>query len=187
MSYHFVVLGAVAALRLWEVLHSWRQLAAQRGKAAAVALREPFFPLMVVLHAAWLAGGLAEVVVTRPFFHPGLFFPLLALWAAALGLRFWVVQSLGAQWNVRVIVRKRQPVIAHGPYRYVRHPNYVAVAMEIAVVPLLIGAYWTALLASVANAALLADRIRREEAYLMQNRAYRKAFGGKKRFIPFVF
>ncbi|MEE8395003.1 MAG: isoprenylcysteine carboxylmethyltransferase family protein [bacterium] len=187
MSYHFVVLGAAAALRLWEVIHSWRQLAAQQKEAQAQPLEEPFFPLMVALHAGWLAGGLAEVVLTRPLFHPWLVLPLLAVWAAALGLRFWVVLTLGAEWNVRVIRRKRQRVIVHGPYRFVRHPNYVALVLEIAAIPLLIGAYWTALLATVVNAALLADRIRREEAYLLQNSAYRKAFGGKKRFIPRVF
>ena len=83
--------------------------------------------------------------------------------------------------------RERQPVVTGGPYRYIRHPNYVVVFVEIAAVPLLLGAYGTALLGSLANAWVLAGRIRREEAYLLSVPAYRAAFADKARFVPGLF
>ena len=104
-----------------------------------------------------------------------------------LVLRVWMLTSMGTLWNVRVINRPRQPVVTSGPYRLVRHPNYLAVIVEIMVVPLLVGAYWTALPATIANGFLLWERIRREEAHLFRLPEYRDAFGGKKRFIPGVF
>jgi methyltransferase len=95
--------------------------------------------------------------------------------------------ALGGLWNVRLISRADQAVVADGPYRYIRHPNYLAVVLEVAAVPLLLGAYWTALIGSVANGLVLWRRIANEEAYLFTVEAYREAFAGKKRLIPGVF
>ena len=94
---------------------------------------------------------------------------------------------MGSFWNVRLLRREEQPIVTGGPYRYLRHPNYLAVTIEIAAFPLITGAYWTALAGSAANAAVLWFRIRREEAYLFSFPAYRAAFAGKKRLIPGVF
>ena len=123
----------------------------------------------------------------RPDFQAWLVLPMLVLWGLALALRAWGILTLGEYWNVRLVKRKKQPVIASGPFRYIRHPNYAAVIIEVAVVPLLVGAYWTALVFSVANGLVLWRRIAGEEAYLTQNAAYRKAFEGKARLVPGLF
>jgi len=81
-------------------------------------------------------------------------------------LRYWAIASLGDRWNVRVIVVPGEALVVSGPYRYVRHPNYLAVAVEIATLPLIHGAYLTAIAFSAMNAALLRVRIRTEEAAL---------------------
>lgn len=172
---------------MWEAAYSWRRLAEESKSGAATPIPEPVFPAMVALHAAWLLGCFVEVAVRRPEFHAEVVLPLLLLWGLALGLRFWVMISLGDCWNVRLIKRKKQPIIVSGPYRYIRHPNYVAVILEIAVVPLLVGAWWTALLGSLANGLVLWKRIAWEERQLMQESGYRKAFSDKARLIPGVF
>ena len=187
MPYQYLVLVAVLLLRLWEASYSFRRLAEDRKAGSAETIKEPIFPAMVALHGAWLLSCFLEVSLWRPGFHALLVLSMLVLWGLALGLRAWVMLTLGECWNVRLIKRKNQPVVATGPYRYIRHPNYVAVILEIAVVPLLVGAYWTALVGSVANGLLLWRRIAGEEAYLMQNAAYRKAFGHKARLIPRLF
>lgn len=106
--------------------------------------------------------------------------------AAALGaqgLRYWAVITLGERWNVRVIVlANAPPPVAGGPYRYLRHPNYVAVAVEMACVPLIHGAWLTAVLFSTANAVVLAVRIRIEEAAL--GPLYLETFKNTRRFLP---
>ena len=172
---------------LWEAAYSWRRLAEDRKSGRAEPIAEPMFPAMVALHGAWLAGCFVEVLVQRPQFQVWLVLPMLLLWGLALGLRFWVMLTLGEYWNVRLVNRKNQPVMVTGPYRFIRHPNYVAVILEIAVVPLLVGAPWTALLGSLANGLVLWRRIVAEERHLMRISAYRKAFEEKARLVPGVF
>lgn len=181
------LVAALAVQRLVELTLSKRWLRATREADSAEPIPERLFPIIVVLHAAWLAGCLAEpLLLARPF-HAWVLWPMTALWLAALALRFWMLSTLGRLWNVRLIRRRNQPVITSGPYRFLRHPNYLALIVEIAAVPLMVGAYWTALLGSVANAIVLAIRIRSEEAYLLGFPAYRAAFGDKKRLLPGVF
>ncbi|MCH7478270.1 MAG: hypothetical protein IIA14_09225 [SAR324 cluster bacterium] len=187
MSYRVAVLMAVVLLRLWELWFSRENLRQAREKTRAHPVAEPYFPLMVLFHGAWLAGCFAEALFLDRAFQSWLVLPTLGLWIAALVLRVWMLTSMGTLWNVRVIDRPRQPVVTSGPYRLVRHPNYLAVIVEITVVPLMVGAYWTALLATIANGFVLWERIRREEAHLFQLPEYRAAFGEKKRFIPGVF
>lgn len=187
MSFQYLILAAVAGLRLWELYHSWRHLGGRKPSPKTRALAEPIFPWMAALHVAWLVACFAEVAWREPLFHPWLVLPMLLLWGGALGLRFWVIQSLGEDWNVRVVQRRPQTVVTTGPYAFVRHPNYLAVVVEIAAVPLMVGAYWTALLGTLANAAVLAQRIRGEEAHLFKYAAYKRAFTDKKRLLPGVF
>jgi methyltransferase len=107
--------------------------------------------------------------------------------AGAIGLRVWCIRTLGRQWNVRAVVPQDLVPVATGPYRYVRHPNYVAVILEFLALPLVGGAGVSAGLLSAFNAYLLYDRIRAEEALLDESPAYRQAFAGKARFVPGVF
>ena len=124
------------------------------------------FPAMVVLHVGLLVGGLAEVhLLDRPFIAV-LGWPMLALALASQGLRWWCVGSLGRRWNTRVIVIPGMPLVTSGPYRWLRHPNYVAVVAEGVALPLVHTAWLTAIGFTVVNAVILAIRIRCENAAL---------------------
>ena len=177
----------VACLRLGELALSRHWLIRSGHDSRAEVLREPVYPFMVALHALWLAGSLAEPLVLERPMTPWLSWPMGAMWLMAIGLKLWMFAAMGRLWNVRIVRRTPQPVVTGGPYRFIRHPNYLAVIVEIAVIPLMTGAWWTALAASAANGLVLIFRIRREEAYLFGNPAYRAAFSAKKRFIPGVF
>ncbi len=124
------------------------------------------YPVMVALHAALLAGCLVEVWAAQRVFVPKLGWPMLAVVAAGQALRWWCIATLGPRWNTRVIVIPQAPLVRAGPYRWLRHPNYVAVTAEGLALPLVHSAWLTALGFGVANAALLVVRIRVENAAL---------------------
>lgn len=124
------------------------------------------YAVMVVMHAAFLFSCAAEVwLLDRPWM-PALGLPSVVLIALAAGLRFWVVRSLHGRWTTRVVYVPGDPLVTTGPFRYARHPNYVAVTIEVAALPLVHGAWLTALVFSAANAVVLADRIRIENRLL---------------------
>jgi methyltransferase len=124
------------------------------------------YPVMVVLHTGLLAGCVAEVwLFDRPFL-PWLGWPMLALAIASQALRWWCIATLGRRWNTRVIVVPGLPLVARGPYRWLRHPNYIAVVVEGFALPLVHAAWLTATLFTVLNAPLLAVRVRCEEQAL---------------------
>jgi methyltransferase len=104
--------------------------------------------------------------------------------AAAVCLRVSVIRALGESWNVTAHVSPSTPVITSGPYRWVRHPNYTAVALEFAFLPLAMGAVREAVWLSCADALVLWPRIRAEEALLDALPGYREAFAGVPRFVP---
>ena len=114
--------------------------------------------------------------------------PVAALgWAAAIaavGLRLSVIASLRESWNVRAMVPSDLRVVDRGPYRYIRHPNYVALGLEFLGLPLIGGAYASAVGLSLANALLLRRRIREEDALLMEIPAYRERMADKPAFLP---
>jgi methyltransferase len=129
------------------------------------------YPPMVVLHTGLLAGALVEVWVRRPDFVPALGFVMLALVIASQGLRWWCILTLGPRWNTRVIVVPDLPLVQGGPYRWLAHPNYVAVVVEGFALPLVHSAWITAVVFTVLNAALLTVRIRVENAALQPTSA----------------
>src|SRR3954464_3495293 len=117
---------------------------------------------MTIFHTAFLISCVAEpVLLNRDF--PGVA-GLVALIFALLAqsLRYWAISTLGERWNTRVIVMPGSQPITSGPYRFIKHPNYVAVVMELIAVPLVHGGWITALVFSIGNAALLVVRIREE-------------------------
>jgi len=159
------LIALVALERLAELVVSNRNLrwSRQRGGVEAGA---GHYPAMVLLHSALLAGCLAEVWwLDRPFI-PALGWPMLALAAGTQALRWWCIRTLGPQWNTRVVVVPGAGRISSGPYRHLRHPNYVAVVIEGFALPLAHTAWLTALVFSVLNAALLRVRIRSEAGAL---------------------
>jgi methyltransferase len=140
---------------------------------------------MAALHTSFFLACAAEVLwLKRPF--PGVLgFVALGFALVAQGLRYAAVLALGQRWNVRIIVWPGKPPVTRGPYRWVRHPNYVAVVIEIACVPLVHGAFVTAAVFSVCNALVLAVRIAEEERAL--GTSYAEAFRDRPRLIPRLF
>jgi methyltransferase len=124
---------------------------------------------MVALHTAWLLACPAEVWLLRRPLIPSLAAAMLVLLSMAMALRYWVIATLGGRggrWTTRIVVLPGAPLIERGPYRLLRHPNYLAVVVEILALPLVHTAWITASVASVANAMILAVRIRAEERAL---------------------
>ncbi len=123
---------------------------------------------IVTLHAAWFAAMLTEALVGRRRFSPRLAALALSLFAAGQALRLTAIRTLGWRWSTRIMT---VPGLAgarvqHGIYRYIRHPNYLGVELEIVAAPLVHSAYLTSTVFGIANALLLHDRIRREEQAL---------------------
>ena len=156
---------AVGVERLAELLVS-KHNAAWSIKHGGVETGAGHYPVMVVLHTGLLAGALVETWVRRPDFVPALGWTMVALVLAAQALRWWCIGTLGLRWNTRVIVVPDLPPVTWGPYRFLSHPNYIAVAIEGVALPLVHSAWITALVFTVCNAVLLSVRIRVENAAL---------------------
>ncbi|HME50128.1 isoprenylcysteine carboxyl methyltransferase family protein [Mycobacterium sp.] len=165
MRAYVLLVVAVGVERSAELVISRRNLAWGRAHGGT-EFGARHYPAMVILHTGLLVGCLGEAIGLRRRFIPALGWPMLAIVLAAQGLRWWCIATLGRQWNTRVVVVPGAARVASGPYRYVSHPNYVAVAAEGAALPLVHTAWVTALAFSVLNAALLRTRIRVENAAL---------------------
>jgi len=159
------IILAVALLRLAELIHAarnQRRLLAAGGREIGAG----HYPLFVLLHGAWLIALFILVPADAPIHAVP-----LALFGALLAVRFWIILSLGRFWTTRIVTMPGAPLVRSGPYRFVRHPNYLVVVGEIAVLPLVFGAWPIALVFSALNAALLSYRIRVEDAALGGRRA----------------
>jgi methyltransferase len=124
------------------------------------------YPVMVAIHSALLLGCIGEVWALHRPFIAWLGWPMLALVALSQALRWWCVATLGRRWNTLVIVVPQAPLVRRGPYRWLHHPNYVAVVVEGVALPLVHTAWLTAACFTLANALLLTVRIRVENAAL---------------------
>jgi methyltransferase len=160
-----VLVAAVAVERVGELVVSNRHLAWARAHGG-VETGKAHYPWMVALHTGLLVGCLAEVLSFDRGFHPWLGWPMLLLVLLSQALRWWCVATLGPQWNTRVVVVPGVALVASGPYRWLRHPNYVAVVVEGAALPLIHTAWLTAAVFGVLNACVLTVRIRCEERAL---------------------
>lgn len=167
----FVGLTAlVAALRLVELrisARNERRLRAQGGSERGAG----HYPAMVAVHAGMLVAGPLEVfLLDRPLLPP-LAASMGAIVAAAMTLRYWAIVTLGARWCTRVIVLPGAPLVRSGPYRFLRHPNYLAVAFEVAALPLVHTAWLTAAVFGGLDLVVLRLRIRVEDAALPRTAA----------------
>jgi methyltransferase len=157
------LLAFVTAERMAEVWLAHRNTVALLARGA-IEVAPGHYPLIVLLHALWLA-GLWAFGRAGPLNHGW-----LAIFLALQVLRFWVLMTLGRRWTTRIIVLPGLPLVTTGPYRFLSHPNYLVVVGEIAALPLCLGLPWYALAFSAANAALLSIRIRAENASLARLR-----------------
>lgn len=174
---------ALAAQRLFELRLSRRNEARILAQGGCEHAPE-HFAVMKILHTTWFLAMIVEAVwLDRPFV------PLLSLGALIVltigqSLRYAAMRALGWRWTVRIMTLPDMPPITRGIYRYLRHPNYLGVILEMASVPLLHTAVLTALFFSLANARLLTIRIRAEEKALSAHNDYDRAFGDRPRLIP---
>lgn len=182
--FFLVLVGVVAAERLLELVLSARNGRRTLARGAVEAESRGFYALMIGVHALFLPAAVVEVAALHRPFLPALAAVATAGVVAAQGLRYWAVATLGERWNTRILVVPGSPAVSHGPYRFVRHPNYVAVAIEMVALPLVHTAWITALVWSAANAALLAARVPREEAALRRAGDYDTRLGDRARFLP---
>jgi methyltransferase len=154
----------VALQRLAELSLSRRNECRLRARGAVERGRR-HYPVMVTLHTLWLLSTLLEGTLRGPGLSPYWSAPLV-LFLLVQPLRYWAILSLGEHWNTRVLVVPGARLVRRGPYRYMRHPNYVVVVVEILSFPLIFGAWTTALVFTVLNALLLRVRVREEERAL---------------------
>jgi methyltransferase len=162
--YYLLILG-ISVERLVELIVSKRNARwafAQGGKEFG----RRHYPVMVTLHIALLVGCIVEVWALHRPFVAWLGWPTLALVALSQALRWWCVTTLGRRWNTQVIVVPQAPLVRRGPYRWLHHPNYVAVVAEGVALPLVHTAWLTAACFTLANALLLTVRTKVENAAL---------------------
>ena len=164
-SWYVALILAVGVERLAEMRLSLRH-AAWAFTRGGIESGRGHYPFMVVLHTGLLVGCIVEVLAADRPFLAWLGWPMLVLVVAAQALRWWCISALGVRWNTRVIVVPGLPLVTTGPYRFLRHPNYVAVVVEGFALPLVHTAWVTALVFTVLNAGLLTVRIRTENAAL---------------------
>jgi methyltransferase len=169
LSAVYLVVGVclVALQRLLELAYSRRNERRLRARGA-VERGAGHYPLMVGLHVLWLVSTLAEGLLRGPEIPA--WWPLpLAAFLLVQPLRYWAIVSLGTNWTTRVLVVPGVKLVKSGPYRYLPHPNYVVVAVEVLTFPLIFGAWITALVFSVLNATILFVRIRTENRALREH------------------
>lgn len=162
MMWFLIVLGLVVAQRLgelWLANRNTKRLVAD----GAVEIGAGHYPLFVILHTAWLS-ALAIFTPWTAVPNPW----LLAIYVILQFGRVWVIATLGRFWTTRIITLPGAPLVRSGPFRFVRHPNYWVASLEIAILPLVFGQVWIAVVFSLLNAALVTYRIRVEEAALAE-------------------
>jgi methyltransferase len=154
-----IILLFVTLQRFSELVIARRNTAALMAKGA-VEHGAAHYPAMVLLHASWLLGlwwlGWNALVI----------WPLMYLYIALQVFRIWILATLGSRWSTRILTVPNEQLVVRGPYRFVRHPNYVLVLLEVPLLPLALGLNGFALLYGLLNIAMLAWRIRVEETAL---------------------
>ena len=180
------LLLVVAALRFYELRISRRHQAGMVARGASKIV-DPRFRWMVLLHTAVLLGSALEVVFLHRPFYPLFAAVSFAIFLGANAVRWWVIRTLGDHWSVQVMDSTGMGIVSSGPFRYVRHPNYAAVFVEMLALPLIHCAWITAFAGSLAHVLVLSQRLATEERVLFADARYREAMSRKPRFLPGLF
>lgn len=165
---YLAIVGAYAIERCSELVRSRRNLA-RAMRRGAIECGAAHYPAMVVVHVLFLISAACEVLIFHRPFPGALGWIALALSAGSQALRWWSIGTLGDRWNTRIVVIPGEPLITTGPYRIIRHPNYVAVAVEMAALPMIHGCWLTAIAFSLMNGVLMAMRIPAENRALARS------------------
>jgi methyltransferase len=165
----FIVLQRLVELTIAKRNEKWIK---SRG---AIEFGQAHYPIIVLMHGGFLIAFILEVTIFNrqlsPFWQIFLF-----IFIIAQAVRIWVLASLGRFWNTKIIVLPEAGPVKKGPYRFLKHPNYIVVSIEILIIPLLFNAYSTAILFTLLNIAILAIRIPAEERALAQFTCYKSGF-----------
>ena len=183
LGLYLALVGIIACQRLLELKRSRKHEAALKARGGLEMAPNQFLP-MRLLHLFWLGGCIAEAYWIRE--PPPLTIVLSAATLLLLGqlLRFAAMWALAERWTVRIIALPGVPPVRRGIYRYMRHPNYLGVILEIAALPMIFGCWITALAGSAVNALILWIRIQAEEAALAAVSNYEDSFRPTRRFFP---
>ncbi len=178
-----LVVALTALQRLLELVHSRRNLA-RLSDAARPADSSKNWGALVVLQVLWLAGCALEPILRGERPASTLFWTGAVLFLAGEALRTWCILALGTWWNARARVDPELGVVSHGPYRWIRHPNYLGVWLEFVGLPLAGGAWWTLALLVLPHALVFRQRIRGEDALLFALPGYAESMGRKGALFP---
>jgi methyltransferase len=163
MSAAIILLSLLTLQRASELVIARSNTAALVARGA-VEHGATHYPVMVLLHASWLLG------LWYFGWQTNVIWPLMALYIALQGFRIWILATLGKRWTTRILTVPGETLVARGPYRLIRHPNYALVLLEVPLFPLALGLAWFAALYGVLNIAMLAWRIRIENQALAISR-----------------
>ena len=173
----FILIFLVIAQRITEVFIAKRNEKKMRTRGA-YEVGSSHYPYMVALHVSFFICLIAEVVVMNQRISP--LFPLFfVIFLFVQALRIWCLTSLGTFWNTKIMILPGAHVVKTGPYLYMKHPNYVVVCIEIALLPLMFQAYFTAIFITLLNLSILSVRIPLEEKALMEATDYTEEFKKK--------
>jgi len=187
MTFAYISLLVLVGIeRLAELVIS-RRNQRQLEKQGVRKIPEPHFRWMVLLHGSVLVCAGAEVLFLRRPLIPALAIPMAALFVLSNVLRWWVIGTLAGHWNVEVMDSARVGVVSSGPYRWVRHPNYVGVVAEVFSLPMIHTAWITAIAGTLGYLLILRRRIKVEDGALLADPTYRRIMGGKPGFFPRLF
>ncbi|WP_207634127.1 isoprenylcysteine carboxyl methyltransferase family protein [Halalkalibacter urbisdiaboli] len=182
MNYILFFLTIVMIQRLVELKIANRNAKWIKGQGGYEVGRE-HYKYIVGIHLLFFISLLTEIYVMKLSLSLWSLVPLFVFLLAQIG-RVWALASLGKYWNTRIMILPGAKVVAKGPYRYMKHPNYVIVATEIVALPLMFQAYLTAIIFTFLNAIILTVRVRAEEEALEALTNYKEAFSGRNRFFP---
>lgn len=180
------LLVLVGIERLGEVAVSRRHQRKMKAQGAQKIV-EPHFPWLVAFHTVILVAAGAEVLFLHRPLIPALAIAMMVLFILSNAIRYWVIFLLGGLWNIQIMDSARLGIVTSGPYRWVRHPNYVGVVLEVFSLPMIHTAWITAVFGTLVYFEILRRRITIEDRVLLADPAYRQAMGGKPRFIPGLF
>ncbi|MEK4147602.1 isoprenylcysteine carboxyl methyltransferase family protein [Robertmurraya sp. FSL W8-0741] len=152
-------------------------------KQGGIEVGQAHYPYLVMLHVLFILSFTVEVVVLQRSIHPSWPFILVLFLLTQIG-RGWVIYSLGRYWNTKIIVVPDVKLVKKGPYRFLKHPNYVIVAVEFIIIPLLYEAYITSVVFTLLNIWILSVRIPTEEQALQNLTEYGREFTKHNRFLP---
>lgn len=196
LEVYYSVLAICILQRLFELRYSRQNQQHLINQGFEVAESLSAYRAMVVIHVLWFLGMLAEPFIWSKFNYftaiPAISWCALAVFILAQFLRLWVFLTLGVQWNTTVYTPRSTtanslPVLTSGPYRYIRHPNYLAVVLEFVSLPLIGGAYFTAAICSILNGIILYRRILVEEYSLLSRPYYQEQMSSRARLVPGIW